>query len=397
MFSVNITHIESRPSKTVNEQYDLYVDCLHCEDRNLASLLEELRKRSVTVQVLSPPSSKADDVPWFPRKCSDLDIVANDIIGYGGGLDADHPGFKDTEYRARRQHFADVGLKYRHGHPIPRVEYNEEETRTWGTVFRELTKLYPTHACKEYNQLFPLLIENCGYRENNVPQLEDVSNFLRSRTGFRLRPVAGYLSSRNFLAGLAFRIFHSTQYIRHGSQPLYTPEPDVCHELLGHAALFADPMFAQFSQEIGLASLGVSEEHIKRLAACYFFTVEFGLCWQNGKMRAYGAGLLSSFGELKHAIEGEPERHPFDPVKTGEQSCPITEYQPVYFYTESFEDAIQKMRAYTATIPRPFAVRYNPYTESIELLDNVDKLKSMAADMKADVTRFCQALDKLNN
>jgi len=76
---------------------------------------------------------------------------------------------------------------------------------------------------------------------------------------------------------------------------------------------------------------------------CYWFTVEFGLCRQNGELKAYGAGLLSSIGELQYSLSGKPELKPFDPEVTGEQEYPITEYQPTYFVAESFDDVKDKL------------------------------------------------------
>merc|ERR1711973_876566 len=273
----------------------------------------------------------------------------------------------------------------------------DKEKETWKTVYKNLKKLYKTHACYEHNHVFPLLEENCGYCEDDIPQLQTVSDFLKSVTGFQLRPVAGLLSSRDFLAGLAFRVFHSTQYIRHHTRPNYTPEPDICHELLGHVPLFADPAFAQFSQEIGLASLGASDEYIEKLATCYWFTIEFGITRQNGQLKAYGAGLLSSFGELEWCLSDKPEHREFDPAVTGLQKYPTTQYQPVYFVTSSFEDAQRKMSEFAAIIPKSFTARYDPYTQRIELLDTKTQILKNMRGVGREIRSLTEAMSILEH
>ncbi|CAF0880717.1 unnamed protein product [Brachionus calyciflorus] len=397
---VNLVHIESRLSKDDKGKYEFYVDCKAKDKDDLLNTIEKLKDKAAYLQIFDKSTTDGtveESVPWFPTRIKELDQFANRILSYGAELDSDHPGFTDPVYRARRKQFADIAFNYKHGQTIPHVNYTEEETSTWGIVFRELTKLYPTHACEEFNNIFTLLQQNCGYREDNIPQLEDVSRFLKDSTGFTLRPVAGLLSSRDFLAGLAFRVFHSTQYIRHSSCPKYTPEPDICHELLGHVPLFADPDFADFSQEIGLASLGAPDDYIKKLATCYWFTVEFGLCRQKGKLKAYGAGLLSSFGELEYCLTDQPELKPFDPEKTADQEYPITKFQPIYFVADSFKSAKDLMSAYALKIPRPFSIRYNPYTQSVETINNKQQLVHMVRDLKNEISVLEDALKKMED
>uniref|UniRef100_A0A8C2AFR5 phenylalanine 4-monooxygenase n=1 Tax=Cyprinus carpio TaxID=7962 RepID=A0A8C2AFR5_CYPCA len=392
---INLTHIESRPSRDNKEEYEFFISVDQASSKALDEVVDSLRTQiSGQVHELSRNKQK-DTVPWFPNDIQDLDRFANQILSYGSELDADHPGFTDPVYRARRKEFADIAYNYRHGQVIPCVDYTAEEKATWGTVFRELKTLYATHACREHNRVFPLLEKYCGYREDNIPQLEDISRYLQSCTGFRLRPVAGLLSSRDFLAGLAFRVFHSTQYIRHSSKPMYTPEPDCCHELLGHIPMLADKEFAQFSQEIGLASLGASDEDIEKLSTLYWFTVEFGLCKQNGTVKAYGAGLLSSYGELLYALSNEPQYKPFNPAETAVQPYQDQSYQPVYFVSESFEDAKHKLRQYSSTIQKPFSIRYDPYTCSMEVLDEPSKIQNALAQMRDDLKILHKALERL--
>ncbi|CAG8494238.1 9688_t:CDS:10 [Diversispora eburnea] len=367
--SISLTRIESRPSKTPGWDYDFFVDFNAEDSKQLTRVVEALREVTKQVKIVSTRTSEATEVPWFPQKKSDLDTFANKVLEMGEELDSDHPGAKDQVYRTRRTEITRFAKTYRHGQPIPSVNYTPEEIATWGVVFRNLIEKYPTHACREHQHVFPLLQQNCGYREDNIPQLEIVSKFLK---GFTLRPVMGLLSSRDFLNGLAFRVFHSTQYIRHHSKPFYTPEPDICHELLGHVPLFCDPDFADFSQEIGLASLGVSDEDIEKLSTIYWFTVEFGLCRQGDEIRAYGAGLLSSFGELETAY----------------QKYIVTEYQPV--------NAQQKVRDFANTLKRPYSVRYNPFTESIEVLDKKEKIVRHTQNIKNDMLILVDALERLH-
>lgn len=377
---VNMTRLESRPSKRSTD-YDFYIDFLGTpEQSNVQQLLRELRSNATSVSVL-----ESRKVPWFPRRARELDLVANQILDAGTDLESDHPGFSDPVYRARRAELSLNAKNYKHGFPIPRIDYTPEEIATWGAVYERLVPLVQAYGCAEHVRLLPLLQENCGYAANNIPQLGDISDFLKECTGFTIRPVAGLLSARNFLYGLAFRTFFSTQYLRHHSRPLYTPEPDLVHELMGHAPLFADQSFADFSQEIGLAAIGATDEQITKLARCYWFTVEFGLCLaEDGKTRkAFGAGLLSSFGELEYSMglgrspeagvgPQTPEVREWDPFLAGEQEYPITTYQPVYYVAKSFTDAKTTMQHFSSAFARQFNVRYNPYTQALEVDGNID-------------------------
>lgn len=257
-------------------------------------------------------------------------------------LEADHPGFNDPVYRARRDEIAGFALCHASDAAIPRITYTDVENRTWAEVYRGLTSLFSTHACREFNRIFSEL----NYPADRVPQIADVDEFMQNRTGFRMQPVAGLVGARDFLDHLSQRIFCSTQYIRYHERPLYTPEPDICHELMGHAPMLAIPEFADLTQKIGEASHGATDDQIERLATLYWFTVEYGVVRQGGDLKAYGAGLLSSYGELAHSLKGEVDIRPFDPAQAAVTSYPITTYQPVLWEVDSIGQAFEKIRQY---------------------------------------------------
>jgi phenylalanine-4-hydroxylase len=251
-------------------------------------------------------------------------------------LEADHPGFHDGDYRRRRDEIAQLAFDYQEGTPLPRVEYSPLEVGTWRTVFRELTKLFPTHACSEFNQS----LTQIGFHDGAIPQHADVDAYLQSTTGFHIRPVAGLLSAREFLQMLARRQFPATQYIRHHSAPGYTPEPDVIHELLGHAPMLGVQAYADLSAQFGTYSLHANDVQIDCLSRLYWYTVEFGVLRQNGQIRAYGSGHLSSFGELSRTVSGTGAAFlPFDPEEAALRPYDPTQMQPLLYVVDSIQQA----------------------------------------------------------
>ena len=238
-------------------------------------------------------------------------------------LDPEHPGFRDDVYRARRNAIARLALSYETGTPVPTAPYSPEEHAVWRTVRDALRPLHVARVCAEIQELQTVLLLD----EASIPQLGVLNPALEAAAGFRMEPVAGLVTPRTFMRYLGQRVFLSTQYIRHHSRPLYTPEPDVLHELIGHAATLVHPGIAELNRLLGRAAAVASDVEMKRLEQMYWYTLEFGLVEERGEVKAYGAGLLSSIDELSnfdHAptLKGWDldaiSRTPYDPTRPQE-------------------------------------------------------------------------------
>ena len=253
-------------------------------------------------------------------------------------LGADHPGLADPEYRERRDHLATLASRWRPGESCPTAKYTEAEHEVWRLVSKELDSSHHTYACTEY------LIgkETLGLPTDHIPQLNDVSRQLAPLTGFGYQPAAGLVALRQFYGALAERHFWSTQYVRHHSVPLYTPEPDVIHEVIGHGNTLANPRFTALYELAGAAVRRVeSQTALEFVSRVFWFTLEFGVLWERGDLRAYGAGILSSPGEIKEFRD--VTIRPLDLVPMGTGVYDITAYQDVLYAAESFshvEDVI---------------------------------------------------------
>lgn len=256
-------------------------------------------------------------------------------------LDPDHPGFRDQAYRARRNAIAQIALDHRPGTQVPEVDYTQQDHAVWSEVWQSLERAHAEHACREYLDRAALL----ALPKDRIPQLWEVSRRTQELSGFRLEPVAGLVHPKVFLSTLGDGVFLSTQYIRHHSTPLYTPEPDVVHELIGHAAMLASERFTKLTRLIGKAAQAAADdEALERLGRVYWFTIEFGVLREEGALKAYGAGLLSSAGELEAMHKAELRA--FDIAEMEARDYDVTQYQPLLYCAESLEEMVEKLSAY---------------------------------------------------
>ncbi len=269
------------------------------------------------------------------RLTTKTDFLTEDIsFAEISSLPIDHPGAHDPAYRERRNYIAELAANYRHDplHIIPDVEYTKEETEVWRFVFKQLEAVQQRRACSFYLQAK----QHLGLHANAIPQLQDLSHKLNAFTGFRLAPIEGLVETRAFLTWLEKRTMLCTQYVRHHSRPDYTPEPDIVHEAIGHIPTFTNPDFADFSNLVGYGARIADEQQLVELGRLYWWTVEFGLIEEGSEIKAFGAGLLSSFSELENCFKPRVPKQKFNLREVIKTEFDYSMMQPMLFIIPSY-------------------------------------------------------------
>ena len=227
-------------------------------------------------------------------------------------------------------------------------KYTAENHDVWRIMFTERMKSLDDQA----SDVFLAGLRAIGLTPDRVPQVSDINRRLQDLTGWESHPVPGYLPAKAFFACLAQRRFPTTITVRPRELMNYLPEPDIFHDVFGHVPLHADPVFAEFLQTYGKAALFCEDPyHIERLARLFWFTVEFGLIREGGKVKLYGSGLISSIGESFHALESDHvDRRPFDMDLVCDTPFEIDHYQPILYVLESFEQLRDSMNSYAERV-----------------------------------------------
>lgn len=215
------------------------------------------------------------------------------------------------------------------------IHYSDEEHGVWHDLITTQYPMLADHACNEYVQAMHLM----DFPHDRIPQLHEVSEVLLDYTGWSVAPVTALIDFTSFFKLLAARKFPAATFIRSREEMDYLEEPDIFHEIFGHTPLLTDYRFAAFSEAYGKAGLAADKHDHAMLARLFWFTVEFGLIQTSEGLRSYGAGIVSSPGELKYALDSAiPVRKKLHPVDALRTPYRIDIYQTVYFIIESFDE-----------------------------------------------------------
>lgn len=213
--------------------------------------------------------------------------------------------------------------------------YTAEQHAVWSELVRRRMPQLEEHACSEYLEGF----HQIGLREDAIPNLAEVNARLGPRTGWNATPVSGFLPPDAFFEMLAARQFPTTTWLRKRESLEYTPEPDIFHDVFGHVPMHAHPVFADFLQQYGRVCAGLmhDKEKLEQMGRLFWFTVEFGVIRQDGRIKLYGSGLISSHGEATYVLNGGPEIRDFNLDQVLQQQFLVSEMQKVLYAVESFE------------------------------------------------------------
>ena len=217
--------------------------------------------------------------------------------------------------------------------------YTAEEHALYRRLFERQAKLVPQYACPEWIEAIAALDAS-----KEIPKFSDISPKLRKATGWEIVPVPGLIPDEAFFTHLANRRFPVTVWLRRPDEFDYIVEPDVFHDFFGHVPLLFDRTYADHLYEYGKGGLKAMRlDAVKMLARLYWFTIEFGLMKVGSKVKAYGAGLLSSGGELRYSVDDPtPRRLPFELERVMRTEYLIDRYQATYFVIDSFEQLMRE-------------------------------------------------------
>ncbi len=233
-------------------------------------------------------------------------------------------------------------------HPMVKKDHSwsnftHENHVTWKKLFKRQTSLLKDRASQKILDGMHSL-EICG---DQIPTFEDLNSVLQEKTGFSIVPVKGFIPEDLFFGFLSQRKFPSTCFIREAHQMDYLEEPDIFHDVFGHIPLLVHPVFADFMELFGRKGLeSIEKGFLKLAAALYWFTVEFGLVQEQGHIKIYGAGILSSQGESVYALDDPtPQRLRFHMIRAMKTLYRIDAFQTTYFVIESFEQLFRALLA----------------------------------------------------